>query len=184
MIRLRRYASRLQAEHAAIFLRRHDVHAIVVGDYVNGILGAASPKMLQVELMLLEPAQRQLADELLEEFDSAPIELDADWERQAEPELHNVDLAGFDLRCAACSCDLDGLPQTGVCPECGGEYDFLALIVARHGPEALEALFGSAPEMSAFVPRRRCKECGHDITSLPVRDRCPQCGKLFDKELE
>lgn len=184
MIRLRRYESRLQAEHAAIFLRRHDVHAIVVGDYVNGILGAASPMMLQVELMLLEPVQRELADHLLDEFNSAPIELDADWERQAEPELHNIDLTSFDLRCSRCEYDLAELSQTGVCPECSGEYDFLALIVARHGPEALEAIFGSAVDMGSFVPRRFCKECREDITSLPVGSRCPQCGKLFDKELE
>jgi hypothetical protein len=167
-----------------MFLRGHDVQAIVVGDYVNAILGPASPKMLQVELMLLEPAQRDLAGQLLEEFDSAPIELDADWERQAEPELHHIELACFDLRCTGCLYDLAGLSQSGVCPECGGEYDFLALIVARHGPEALEAIFGSAPDMSNFARRRFCKECSEDITSLPVRGRCPQCGKLFDKELE
>lgn len=183
MIRLRRFASRLQAEHAAMFLRRNDINAIVVGDYVQVSMGAATPKMLQVELMLLDADRRDEAEALLLEFDSEPIELDPDWETESQPELAGLDLSQFDLSCAFCGYDLAGLEEAGVCPECAAAYDHLGLIVARHGPEALEALYAGVPAL-AWVKRDRCRECGGDITNLPTRGRCPNCGRLFDKDAE
>lgn len=183
MIRLRRFASRLQAEHAAMFLRRHDINAVVVGDYVEAILGTASPKMLQVELMLLDEDRKDEAESLLEEFDAEPIELEPDWEQETQPELTGLDLSAFDLTCASCGYDLRNLDSTDVCPECGGEYDFLGMIVSRHGPEALEALYAEVSVLR-WEKRTRCRECGEDITALPTRGRCAACGRLFDKEVD
>lgn len=182
MIRLKRFANRLHAEHAAIFLRRNGVDAIVVGDFVQDLLGGSfAPKILQVELMLSDASQKDDADRLLEEFENVPIELEPDWEQEAQPELSGVDLSPFDLTCLGCSYNLAGLARIGLCPECGHEYDFVSLIVTRHGPEALASLFAHAPDHT-WKPRVRCNECRRDITDLPVRGRCPACGKLFDKE--
>lgn len=183
MIRLRRFASRIQAEHAAMFLRRNHINAIVVGDFVQSVWGVLTPKMLQVELMLLDPDRREEAERLLDEFDQNPIELEPGWEEESQPELTGLDLSRFDLSCPGCGEDLSDLDAVGLCPNCSGEYDLLELIVARHGPEALEALYAQAPTLQ-WVRRHRCKECGHDITALPTRGRCPSCGKLFDKELD
>lgn len=183
MIRLRRFASRLHAEHAAMFLRRGGVQAVVVGDYVNQMFGGpVAPKMLQVELMLVNADQRDEADRLLEVFESEPIELEPGWEDEATPELAGLDLSAFDLTCPGCGYDLGELEVVGLCPECGGEYDAASLIFSRHGPEALEALFTGEPAAPARSPRARCRECKEDLTALPVRGRCPACGLLYDKE--
>ena len=182
MIRLRRFTSRLHAEHAAIFLRNHGVSAVVVGDYVNQLFGGPlSPRMLQVELMLLDANKRDEAEHLLEEFEAEPIELDPDWEEQALPELAGLDLSAYDLTCPSCGYDLAGLDPVGCCPECSAEYDAAGLIVARHGPEALASLFASAPEPTP-IKRYTCPECRRDLSSFPARGRCPECGRLFDKE--
>lgn len=182
MIRLRRYASRLHAEHAAMFLRERGIAATVVGDFVNLMFGGPmAPRMLQVELMLLDPERRDEAEALLSEFETEPIELDPGWEEQAFNELAGADLSAFDLTCPSCLFDLAGLEPAGVCPECGGEYDAATIIVARHGPEALAAIFEQTPA-PAPVRRFACRDCRTDITALPTRGRCPDCGRLFDKD--
>lgn len=184
MIRLRRYASRLHAEHAAMRLRERGITATVVGDYVNLIFGGPlAPRMLQVELMLLDTERRDEAEAVLAEFESEPIELDPGWEDQAFTELAGADLSAFDLECPTCAFDLAGLEPAGMCPECGGEYDAAMLIVARYGPEALAAIFEDAP---APEPARRfaCRECRADLTASPTRGRCPSCGRLYDKDHE
>lgn len=193
MIRLRRFASRLDAEHAAAFLRRRGAPVVVVGDYVNTMFGGlVAPKMLQVELMLLDPGQRERAEALLTEFDSVPIELDPDWEDESCAALAGADLSVCDLRCPNCRCELavsSDDPERAVCPACGKEYDVLELIVARDGPEALDA-FGVTDEVTPMTPATprprpaRCRECRADITMLPTRGRCPHCGRLFDKDHE
>ncbi len=166
-----------------MFLRRHDIGAVVVGDFNQVVIGRRAPKMLQVELMLLDHAQLDEAEALLIEFETQPIELDPDWEQESQPELAGLDLSELDLSCDQCGADLAAMPSAGACPACEREYDLTELIVSRHGPEALESLYEGA-QTPNLTKRDRCRECGGDITNLPTRDRCPKCGRLFDKDVE
>lgn len=189
MIRLRRYADEMMAERAAAFLRDEGIPAVVVGHHIQGTIAVPNLRFAQVQLMVPSEAHRERAEELLEQFENEPIELDADWEQDATPELGGLDLSRFDLSCPSCGYDLSRLASEGACPECGQEYDFAALIIRRHGPEALEGCFEpiegeerEQPVVARRGRRERCRTCGEDLSGMAVRGRCPGCGSLFDKE--
>lgn len=78
--------------------------------------------------------------------------------------------------CAHCGYDLLGLPQTGICPECGST---IGDSVLRDTDPQTRAKFlaaeEAAKETTVSVPK--CTRCGYDLTGLPPGSLCPECGE-------
>jgi hypothetical protein len=142
MLRLRRFASLIEANAAALYLREHGVEATVVGHLTADVQLAYHRVRNSAgggyELMLIDPAQRADAELILDSFDTEPVELEAGWEAVAE----RIDLAQLDpdalaIVCAACSAALPLDDAVEACPACAEPVDILQRLLDTHGPDAL-----------------------------------------------
>ncbi|MEM0984012.1 MAG: hypothetical protein AAGI17_08695 [Planctomycetota bacterium] len=153
---LRHYHSALDAQSAALHLIENGVLAGVVQDGLGkgelypgvSLSPMGSGGGAQFRVVLADKSDAEAARLLLDEFDALPVELDADWESQAEafgedgepgdePEGH-VGHGGIEisdellkvlpLRCHGCQYALDDLLPAGRCPKCGRDYDKRALL--------------------------------------------------------
>ncbi|RMD60893.1 MAG: hypothetical protein D6824_08725 [Planctomycetota bacterium] len=178
MIRLARYASRIHAEHAAEHLRAQGVPVQVVGEHVQDMFAVPTLKQLQMELLLLDPAQEERARALLEAFErslgAAQLEGEA-----PRPDLAKLDPAHAQVACPACGAQLRVEAERVRCPRCSEELDALELLVAQHGPEALAPCY-EAQQRVELRARPRCSHCGQALPDATVRGRCAACGSLYD----
>jgi len=194
MIRLRRYASRIHADHAVAHLREHGVAARVIGDHVQSIFAIPIFNLLQMEVVLLDTDQEPRARKLLDEYDEAQA-ASAEYENGATseppnltnvnftPDLSRLDRTHMDVRCPACDASLPIDATIARCPRCSGPVNIVEILIERFGPEALAPCYDSPaiPEDAARALATRCKRCGYNLQGLPQRSRCPECGELFDK---
>ncbi len=72
--------------------------------------------------------------------------------------------------CGSCGYELLGLPQNGVCPECGTR-------VGEDAPPGA-ASTGTRPAEPAPTRKPACHHCGYDLTGLEPGSACPECGTL------
>jgi len=139
MVRLRRFASIVEATTAAGYLREHGIRVEIVGHHTQDVQMAVhslSRRSGPFELVLLDPSQREDAGLVLESFDTEPVLLEADWEAAAERmALSRLDPAACAIDCPRCGSAV-GL-QSGACPACAEPIDALRRVVELHGPEAL-----------------------------------------------
>ncbi len=106
----------------------------------------------------------------------------------AEPGVDLSRLAsGLRVTCPACEGSLD--PRGGVDGRvtcvCGARHGAVELIIAQHGPEALEGcttMRESSGEAATLMHATvKCVRCGHALEGLARRGVCPECGREFDK---
>lgn len=146
MHELARYHSIVHAEHAAAYLRGHEVPAMVVGhmDTLGGVSPDLQPRG-QYSLMIGDRADAELAMTLLEElaWELEQSSHDPDSPDDAdEPAAPPVDLSHLNdthaPNCPRCGFDLPLDPGCAACPACGLSVDIVELLVHRHGPEILD----------------------------------------------
>lgn len=171
----------MQARDAAAFLVSRGVLAWAHSPPQTGIMVLDGYQIIVADSSRLREAQA-----LVDEFLAMPkVRVEEGWEDDLEPDLSGLDPALIPP-CPACNAALPQFPVVGACAACRSEYDLAALIVERHGPEALEGCYETArPEVmndtmvEAFdLP---CPRCAYLLRGLPVLGACPECGGDYDK---
>lgn len=181
MYRLTRFENPLRAQLAADFLCEGGVPARVVGQHVNATMGLDFP-WFRVDLVIASREQEGDARRLLAEFEALPAIDDEEWERQALPDLSRLP-DSVTLACPACGAGLPHDASLESCPSCAAQIDMLDIAVRTAGIDRLKACFDD-PSVLSFLLHHdadRCATCGYDVTGLPSRGRCPECGGLFDR---
>jgi len=180
VIRLARYASRIHAEHAAQHLRAQGVPVKVVGEHVQDMFAVPTLKQLQMELLLLDPAQEERARALLEAFERSLGRSLLHDDEAPSPDLSRLDPAHGRVACPGCQAQLRVEAELRRCPRCGEALDAVELVVQQHGPEALAQCYeAQAPLGDELRAQPRCAHCGEPLPDL-VRGRCAACGSLYD----
>lgn len=185
MKRVRRYQSEFDAQRAAAHLRASGVAAAVVGQHTATMLGVANTlhAFFGNDVVILIPSQLDQAAALLEELDATPAEPEEGWEDSAaRPDLALLDESEYEIDCPSCREPAALDVSVERCAACGSAFDAVDRLVELHGPEALEGCYES--EELRFDPAELavpCGECGYDLSGMPARDRCPECGALYDK---
>lgn len=196
MQRVRRYSDELRAQEAAGALRAHGIPAEVVGHHTQplmsvGVLGVA---WTGYDVVVLAKEDRGRAEAVLVELEGTKPVLEEGWEDEASRvDLSELDEEEYGVSCPACGEWLALKTELESCPGCGDDVDVVELVVRRHGPEVLAGEGGEVMDRvermnrliaarSAAGERSRCEECGCDLGGMPVRGRCPECGRLFDKD--
>lgn len=183
MVKVKRYASRLEAQQAAEYLSQHGVAARVVGDHVHALLHAAAIPWFQVDLVIASRDDLDEARRLLAEYEALPpIDDGDDWERQALPDLGALG-SEAEFACPHCAHTLPPDAALDACPSCAADIDMLDIAVRTVGVDRMRACFEDETVLG-FLLRYdsvRCAGCGYDLTGLPLRGRCPECGGLFER---
>lgn len=140
MHELARYHSIVHAEHAAAYLREHEVPAMVVGHMDT--LGSVSPDLHprgQYSLMIGDREDAELAMTLLEElaWELEQTRADAEDEPASAIDLSHLNDTHAP-NCPRCGFDLPLDQSCDRCPACGTTVDIVELLVHRHGPEILD----------------------------------------------
>ncbi len=188
MVRVKRFSDPMAAERAAAYLRACGVPAMVVGQHIHHAAAIPGLRFTQVEIVVPDEPLRARAEELLAEFDDAPMNMGDELDAAAAPDLSRLNLRKHPVACPSCRSDL---AQSRVrpgeafsCPKCREAVDLTALVLERYGPEALMDCYDAEAQPAFDVETWRCvlcARCGYDLSGLPQRGRCPECGDLFDK---
>lgn len=162
-----RFATVMQAMHAAAYLRAGGVKAVQLfdrGDPLGGFLG--------VDLGIADD-DHALAERLLREYHATDP---GETEPQA-PDLSALD-ASLAPACPGCGATLP-LELIAHCPRCGAAVDVPELIAESHGPEALAECYGPTTSVATPDPESytRCPHCGYELDGLELDDNCPECGE-------
>lgn len=179
MFRVARFSSEVIAEAAAAFLRENDIAVSVVG---HMLVETVSPRNVvrAMDLLVLSEAERRRAERLLEEFHRSPAVPEDGWEdRTTAPDLSRLDPA-ITLACPRCNANLPRDAAIRACPECDSDVDPVALIVERHGPEALSPCYDASPTPECAAAPVRCPSCDAPVPAESRRARCHDCGTLYD----
>ncbi len=133
----------------------------------------------------IEVEQRDLekARTLIEEFNKEKIGLQDNWEEQTLPNLAALD-PSLAPACPGCNAKLPLDAALTRCPACGAAVDVVALIIARHGPEALDACYAAHDPMLSedeLTALRSTCSCGYSLLGLPRVGVCPECAAPYDK---
>jgi rubrerythrin len=180
MRRIRRYDSPIPANQAADFLRSRGIPAEVVGD-TDAFGGMAKVFGMGVyDVVTLRQEDADEAARLLAEIpeDAFPAEVTTD---APAPDLSRLD-PQLAPPCPACNNPLPLESDLDMCPACGEPVDVAALIVERHGPEALSDCYDdeTAEALPPRAPGRpACPACGYSLDGLGARGHCPECGAQF-----
>lgn len=178
-MRLRLYDNMVRAQQTADFLLRQGV-AVRVFPLIGA--GFLRPRF---ELILATRRQHARAEELLSEFESEALVPEENWEAHTHPDLARLDPARCAVTCASCARELPHDIECATCPSCGHAYDLVERILEVHGPDVLlDAFEDDGIDAGAIVDLFdwRCEKCDYSLAGLPRRDRCPECGNLYDKD--
>lgn len=83
-------------------------------------------------------------------------------------------MASNTTTCRQCTYALQGLPLSGVCPECGTPVSFSELRVPP-------ANLTPPPEAKSSLASLRCVGCGYSLEGLAVTTDCPECGLAIEQ---
>jgi rubrerythrin len=183
VLTLRLYPSPIPAEHAAAHLRAHAIDARTSSRLDASGWGGAMGHG-QFELILINAADRDRAEQLLATLPAAEPVSEADLIAQAVTDLSRLD-PKFLPTCPACRVLLRADHRITRCPSCGHALDIEALILEQHGPEALADCY---PEEHESVPPDLlhaaaicCPACQYSLETLPAEGLCPECGTPYSK---
>lgn len=179
-----RYPNPLLAEAAAEFLRQSSIAARSTGRLGgDGITGTTGGGVFEVAVLVREQAGR--ARELLAEFNASGPQLDPDWEQVSAPDLSRLEDRHRPV-CPACGEPLKTDATVMRCPRCGGAANLVELIVAQHGPEALEPCYTieaqELPDDLVEGAPLACPGCQYPLGGLPPEGVCPECGTPYNKQ--
>ena len=169
------------------------MHAVAVRDYfvqngvpaqvVGGNTDAAAMWGRHAgayEVVLGSNADGELAALLFEQFRSEPAEYEDGLDDQAVPDLGVLD-PSMAPPCPECGVALPLDASLAACPSCQAPVDVAALVVDRHGPEALSTCYEATPSSDELLSwdeqdatAEPCRLCGG-----PLDDRrsCRWCGR-------
>lgn len=129
------------------------------------------------EVVLGSSADGDLAALLFEQFRSEPAEYEDGLDDQAVPDLGVLD-PSMAPPCPMCGVMLPLDASVTACPSCQAEVDVAALIVDRHGPEALAPCYDAMPSSDELLAMdaqpEPCRTCGGP---LDERRSCTWCGR-------
>jgi len=188
----REYDTAAQANAAAKHLLEHGIVAGVVYTSLRrrevepGLLGVQRPTLGAFRVLLANSKDTDDATLLLDAFDEDPIELDDDWEEQAEADVTLL-APEHAPSCPECGLVLPLEPGLTSCPACGATVDLAMLVAEQHGPEVLASTLSENdttewldPDLlvAADLP---CPRCKHPLGGLAELGTCPSCGTPYDK---
>lgn len=189
---VRRYTDEMRAQDAARVLRAHGIAAEVVGEHTQPMMaiGVLGRMWTGYDVIVLTRDDRARAEAVLREHDRTMPELEEGWEEEASlVDLSALDEEAHGVSCPACGEWLGLRDDLVRCPACGEAVDVVELVVRRHGPEVLGGAGGESEEMVELIrsgaashTAALCEECGRDLSGLARRGRCPECGRLYDKD--
>jgi Zn finger protein HypA/HybF involved in hydrogenase expression len=174
-----RYRDPITARQAASYLIAHGIVAQAVG--------VTDPFNPGADVEIADASLLEAARGLLEKFDLLKPEYLQPLEDQAVPDLTRLPsaLAPTCPKCAA------GLPLNAMiihCPGCGLAVNVVDRIVELHGPEAIATCYPTDPDANHDLTDQqvsemdlRCRCCQYSLSGLPVRGRCPECGRGYSK---
>ncbi|MBS0197571.1 MAG: hypothetical protein JSR77_12525 [Planctomycetes bacterium] len=164
-----------EAAAAAEYLIRSGILASAA--QVNDVWKGSSARV-EVNQSDLERARA-----LMDEFHKEKADLQDDWEDQTRPDLSALDPA-LAPACPNCRSILPLDASLANCPACREPVDVVSLIVARHGPEALDACYEphdlNLNERELEDLHASCA-CGYSLHGLPGTGTCPECGAPYNK---
>ncbi len=166
------------------------MHAVAARDYLvqNGVPaqlvgGNADATVFSMrnsgvyEVVLATDDDAKLAIYLLEQWSQEPVEMEGELDDHATPDLSVLDAAIAPV-CPNCTAVLPLDASLAACPNCDEPVDVAALIVATHGPEALDACYeasmSSEELMGMDASASPCPACGGPINE---RGACGWCGR-------
>lgn len=180
MATVRTYTSSIKAQQARALLQQSGIPAAILSNLVMCYTGRTEQYQITVE-----GPDEQLARELLAEHEAAGAP-DHGWEVQALPDLTRLP-AHLIPPCPSCAKPLLLLAGDRACPSCGIIVDLVALVIQRHGPEALIICYPDEDDNDANASDLtessvQCAQCRYSLTGLPRRGVCPECGVTYDKQ--
>lgn len=156
------------------YLVQNGVPAEVVGGNSDGAMSWGMGRGGGIyEVVLGAKSDAELANYLLEQWASEPMELEGELDDLAEPDLSVLD-PELAPDCPECQSSLPLDASLQACPGCGSAVDVAALIVETHGPEALHDCYDAAPSISELASVEPCGACGGPIGERGV---CAWCGR-------
>lgn len=182
------YQSSAFAQLAAAHLREHGVMAGVIDASMSVVAGVMASTLNRGmhELVIATRRDKELARELLAQFESSPPTIDPDWEENIAPDLSLLD-KGMIPDCPGCRWPVSIARPMGPCQRCGAAYDVLEMVFQKHGPEALAGCYETDEPMANLSDEQvaeiaiDCPGCGCPLDGLGVRGRCPECSAAFDR---
>lgn len=171
-----RFRSAMQAIAARDYLVQNGVPAQVVGGDTDAAMFDWRHDGSH-EVVVRSKADAELANYLLEQWSQEPVEMVGELDDHAMPDLSVLDPA-MAPKCPECSTVLPLDALLAACPSCDTPVDVAALIVDRHGPEALDACYESSASSDELMGMGTCDTpcaaCGGPIDD---RGACGWCGR-------
>ncbi len=188
MHRLAYYHALTLAHLHASHLRDQGIMAGVLGERLTTIapLSANNLGRGQYELVIATKRAEPQARAILDELERNPPTLQDDWEHDTQPDLTKLDP---DLLppCPTCNRPTSPTRPLGPCPNCGLPHNLIDLIIAAHGPEALEPCYHPKHPLDDFSDDEinaielDCPSCEYPLEGLGITGVCPECASPFNK---
>lgn len=175
----------VSAQQLVGFLRANGVPSTVSGGLLEAVGPIVGAFKGQYTVVVLRRESLERAKELAASFFAEPAAFDEHWEAETEPDLRLLNPSLLP-KCPACGHQLLKVPPDDACPACHEPLDLVALVLDRHGPEALADCCVPPDRATPDNPAVRamdvpCARCRYSLRGLSRRGRCPECGLPYDK---